>query len=181
MTLFFWYFKMKIFIFLKLRKKNTCWPKTQTQRSLLSESASKPFFRTTESIVSSSVSGWSVVEENSSPAEIQQSEIGTRERYMGTSVQVTPLCGVYNENPLSYLVSIDGFNFLIDCGWSDHFDPSLLQPLSRYLFHCFCSSLSRILYFLKFIENWKRKIDCGFIRVQQSRICVSYRNNVIES
>ncbi|KAI4351721.1 hypothetical protein L6164_006048 [Bauhinia variegata] len=50
---------------------------------------------------------------------------------MGTSVQVTPLCGVYNENPLSYLVSIDGFNFLIDCGWNDQFDPPLLQPLSR--------------------------------------------------
>lgn len=50
---------------------------------------------------------------------------------MGTSVQVTALCGVYNENPLSYLVSIDGFNFLIDCGWNDHFDTSLLQPLSR--------------------------------------------------
>ena len=52
---------------------------------------------------------------------------------MGTSVQVTPLCGVYSENPLSYLVSIDGFNFLIDCGWNDHFDPSILQPLSKYL------------------------------------------------
>ncbi|CAL5380920.1 unnamed protein product [Camellia sinensis] len=50
---------------------------------------------------------------------------------MGTSVQVKPLCGVYSENPLSYLVSVDGFNFLIDCGWNDHFDPSLLQPLSR--------------------------------------------------
>ncbi|TQE03901.1 hypothetical protein C1H46_010428 [Malus baccata] len=46
-------------------------------------------------------------------------------------IEVTPLCGVYNENPLSYLVSIDGFNLLIDCGWNDHFDPSLLQPLSR--------------------------------------------------
>ncbi|KAF3966841.1 hypothetical protein CMV_009096 [Castanea mollissima] len=50
---------------------------------------------------------------------------------MGTSVQVTPLCGVYNENPLSYLVSIDSFNFLIDCGWNDHFDPTLLHPLSK--------------------------------------------------
>ncbi|XP_057475433.1 cleavage and polyadenylation specificity factor subunit 2 [Actinidia eriantha] len=50
---------------------------------------------------------------------------------MGTSVQVKPLCGVYNENPLCYLVSVDDFNFLIDCGWNDHFDPSLLQPLSR--------------------------------------------------
>lgn len=46
-------------------------------------------------------------------------------------MQVTPLCGVYNENPLSYLVSIDGFNLLVDCGWNDHFDPSLLHPLSR--------------------------------------------------
>ncbi|XP_060203642.1 cleavage and polyadenylation specificity factor subunit 2 [Lycium barbarum] len=50
---------------------------------------------------------------------------------MGTSVQVTPLSGVYNENPLSYLVSIDAFNFLIDCGWNDQFDTSLLEPLSR--------------------------------------------------
>ncbi|CAO2821178.1 unnamed protein product [Amaranthus hypochondriacus] len=50
---------------------------------------------------------------------------------MGTSVRITPLCGVFNDNPLSYLVSIDGFNLLIDCGWNDHFDPSLLQPLSR--------------------------------------------------
>ncbi|XP_027110294.1 cleavage and polyadenylation specificity factor subunit 2 isoform X1 [Coffea eugenioides] len=50
---------------------------------------------------------------------------------MGTSVQVKPLCGVYNENPLAYLVSVDGFNFLVDCGWNDHFDTSLLEPLSR--------------------------------------------------
>ncbi|KAK8946198.1 Cleavage and polyadenylation specificity factor subunit 2 [Platanthera guangdongensis] len=50
---------------------------------------------------------------------------------MGTSVQVTPLCGVYSENPLCYLLSIDGFNFLMDCGWNDLCDPNLLQPLSR--------------------------------------------------
>ncbi|XP_042407472.1 cleavage and polyadenylation specificity factor subunit 2 isoform X1 [Zingiber officinale] len=50
---------------------------------------------------------------------------------MGTSVQMTPLCGVYSENPLCYLLSIDGFNFLMDCGWNDLFDPNLLQPLSR--------------------------------------------------
>ncbi|XP_031484063.1 cleavage and polyadenylation specificity factor subunit 2 [Nymphaea colorata] len=50
---------------------------------------------------------------------------------MGTSVQVTPLCGVHSEYPLSYLLSIDGFNFLVDCGWNDFFDVDLLQPLSR--------------------------------------------------
>lgn len=52
---------------------------------------------------------------------------------MGTSVQVTPLCGVYSESPLSYLVTVDGFNFLMDCGWNDLFDPAILQPLSRSL------------------------------------------------
>ncbi|KAI0500380.1 hypothetical protein KFK09_018592 [Dendrobium nobile] len=50
---------------------------------------------------------------------------------MGTSVQLTPLCGVYSENPLCYLLSIDGFNFLMDCGWNDLCDTNLLQPLSK--------------------------------------------------
>ncbi|XP_078182694.1 cleavage and polyadenylation specificity factor 100 isoform X1 [Carex rostrata] len=50
---------------------------------------------------------------------------------MGTSVQVTPLSGVYGESPLCYLVAIDGFNLLMDCGWNDLFDPALLLPLSR--------------------------------------------------
>ncbi|PKA58817.1 Cleavage and polyadenylation specificity factor subunit 2 [Apostasia shenzhenica] len=50
---------------------------------------------------------------------------------MGTSVQVMPLCGVYSENPLCYMLSIDGFNFLMDCGWNDLCDLNLLQPLTR--------------------------------------------------
>lgn len=29
------------------------------------------------------------------------------------------------------MLSIDGFNFLMDCGWNDLCDPNLLQPLSR--------------------------------------------------
>ncbi|KAK9147507.1 hypothetical protein Scep_006264 [Stephania cephalantha] len=62
---------------------------------------------------------------------LRRREIGRASSRMGTSVQVTPLSGVYSDNPLSYLLSIDGFNFLVDCGWNDHFDPSLLQPLAR--------------------------------------------------
>ncbi|GLJ14052.1 hypothetical protein SUGI_0224770 [Cryptomeria japonica] len=50
---------------------------------------------------------------------------------MGTSVQVTPLSGVHSESPLSYLLSIDGFNILLDCGWNDFFDTEQLQPLAR--------------------------------------------------
>jgi cleavage and polyadenylation specificity factor subunit 2 len=50
---------------------------------------------------------------------------------MGTSVQVTPLSGAYGEGPLSYLLSVDGFRFLLDCGWTDLCDPSQLQRLAK--------------------------------------------------
>ncbi|KAK3129391.1 hypothetical protein QOZ80_6BG0478820 [Eleusine coracana subsp. coracana] len=50
---------------------------------------------------------------------------------MGTSVQVTPLSGAYGEGPLSYLLAVDGFRFLLDCGWTDLCDPSQLQPLAK--------------------------------------------------
>uniref|UniRef100_A0A7I4EGV0 Cleavage and polyadenylation specificity factor subunit 2 n=1 Tax=Physcomitrium patens TaxID=3218 RepID=A0A7I4EGV0_PHYPA len=48
---------------------------------------------------------------------------------MGTSVQVTPLSGAHSEAPLCYLLQVDGFRFLLDCGWTDSFDLSLLEPL----------------------------------------------------
>ncbi|KAL6633945.1 hypothetical protein ACP70R_026616 [Stipagrostis hirtigluma subsp. patula] len=50
---------------------------------------------------------------------------------MGTSVQVTPLSGAYGEGPLCYLLAVDGFRFLLDCGWTDLFDTSQLQPLAK--------------------------------------------------
>jgi cleavage and polyadenylation specificity factor subunit 2 len=50
---------------------------------------------------------------------------------MGTSVQVTPLSGAYGEGPLCYLLAVDGFRFLLDCGWTDLCDTSQLQPLAK--------------------------------------------------
>lgn len=50
---------------------------------------------------------------------------------MGTSVQLTPLSGVFSESPLCYLLDVDGFRFLLDCGWDDHFDVDVLQPLAN--------------------------------------------------
>jgi cleavage and polyadenylation specificity factor subunit 2 len=52
---------------------------------------------------------------------------------MGTSVQVTPLSGAHSEAPLCYLLQVDGFRFLLDCGWTDSFDLSLLEPLKRFV------------------------------------------------
>ncbi|PAN11008.1 hypothetical protein PAHAL_2G133300 [Panicum hallii] len=50
---------------------------------------------------------------------------------MGTSVQVTPLSGAYGEGPLCYLLAVDGFRFLLDCGWTDLCETSQLQPLAK--------------------------------------------------
>ncbi|RCV37933.1 hypothetical protein SETIT_8G103000v2 [Setaria italica] len=51
---------------------------------------------------------------------------------MGASVQVTPLSGAYGEGPLCYLLAVDGFRFLLDCGWTDLCDTSQLEPLAKY-------------------------------------------------
>lgn len=50
-----------------------------------------------------------------------------------TAVRFTPLLGVHGRQPLSYLLELDGFNFLLDCGWNDAYDPALLQPLLEVL------------------------------------------------
>ena len=50
---------------------------------------------------------------------------------MGTSVQLTPLSGVYSESHLCYLLDVDGFRFLLDCGWDDRLNVDALQPLAR--------------------------------------------------
>ena len=56
---------------------------------------------------------------------------------MGTSVQLTPLSGVYSESHLCYLLDVDGFRFLLDCGWDDRLNVDALQPLARsvYIFN----------------------------------------------
>lgn len=45
------------------------------------------------------------------------------------AVRFTPLLGVHGRGPLAYLLELDGFTFLLDCGWNDAFDPALLAPL----------------------------------------------------
>lgn len=49
---------------------------------------------------------------------------------MGTRVQLTPLSGAHSEGPLCYLLDVDGFRFLLDCGWDDLFNVDSLQPLA---------------------------------------------------
>lgn len=51
---------------------------------------------------------------------------------MVVKITFTPLYGVHTRHqPLSYLLSIDGFNILLDCGWNSFFDPAYLSNLAQ--------------------------------------------------
>ena len=53
---------------------------------------------------------------------------------MSSSVKFTPICGAHTSSstptPLCYLLQIDEFNILLDCGWSEPFDVAVLEPLA---------------------------------------------------
>ena len=46
----------------------------------------------------------------------------------GAKVSFQSLYGVHG-GPMASLLTVDGFTFLIDCGWRDTCDTSLLKPL----------------------------------------------------
>lgn len=46
-----------------------------------------------------------------------------------TGLRFVPLLGVHGRGPLSYLLELEGFTFLLDCGWNDAYDPQLLAPV----------------------------------------------------
>lgn len=43
------------------------------------------------------------------------------------------LYGAHSRSPVSYFLKIDGFGFLLDCGWDDSYDLNLLDPLKEVL------------------------------------------------
>jgi cleavage and polyadenylation specificity factor subunit 2 len=48
---------------------------------------------------------------------------------MGLPVNYTCLYGAQQDGPVCSLLDIDGFNILLDCGWTDAFDLQHIQPL----------------------------------------------------
>lgn len=50
---------------------------------------------------------------------------------MGSQIKFTQLYGATCDAPLSSLLEINGFTFLIDCGWTEAFDVALLDPLKE--------------------------------------------------
>ncbi len=61
---------------------------------------------------------------------------------MTAVIQFTPLYGVHDSNPLCYLLEIDDFRILLDCGWDERFDVEMLAPLAEYVVLLFNASLT---------------------------------------
>ncbi|KAI8918292.1 beta-lactamase-like protein [Powellomyces hirtus] len=50
---------------------------------------------------------------------------------MTAYIKFTALSGAHNEDPLCYLLEVDEAKILLDCGWTDKFDPEDLKQLKR--------------------------------------------------
>lgn len=51
---------------------------------------------------------------------------------MVLNIQLTPLYGVHTDSPaLATLLSLDGLNILLDCGWNAFYDPTFLSNLAK--------------------------------------------------
>eukprot|EP00026_Physarum_polycephalum_P004310 Phypoly_transcript_04328.p1 GENE.Phypoly_transcript_04328~~Phypoly_transcript_04328.p1 ORF type:complete len:736 (+),score=97.57 Phypoly_transcript_04328:38-2209(+) len=48
---------------------------------------------------------------------------------MTSIIKFTPISGAKSEDPSCYLLEVDDFCILLDCGWDDSFDVNLLGPL----------------------------------------------------
>ena len=53
--------------------------------------------------------------------------------HVNVMILFTPLSGVHTEGPLCYLLELDDFKILLDCGWNDTFDTSQFDLLKTYV------------------------------------------------
>lgn len=52
---------------------------------------------------------------------------------MTSIIKLTVLSGAYDEGPLCYLLQVDEFRFLLDCGWNEAFSPEVIEPVKKYV------------------------------------------------
>lgn len=51
---------------------------------------------------------------------------------MTSIIHFTALSGAQNEGPLCYLLQVDEFKFLLDCGWDENLDPNVVDNICRH-------------------------------------------------
>lgn len=65
---------------------------------------------------------------------------------MTSIIKLTVLSGAYDEGPLCYLLQVDEFRFLLDCGWNEAFSPEVIEPVKKYVVWAVLSQGTCILY-----------------------------------
>ncbi|KAK2553094.1 Cleavage and polyadenylation specificity factor subunit 2 [Acropora cervicornis] len=50
---------------------------------------------------------------------------------MTSIIKLTVLSGAYDEGPLCYLLQVDEFRFLLDCGWDETFSEDVIEPVKK--------------------------------------------------
>lgn len=52
---------------------------------------------------------------------------------MTSIIRLQPLSGVHDESPPCYILQVDEFRFLLDCGWDEDFNMDFIKELKRHL------------------------------------------------
>ena len=50
---------------------------------------------------------------------------------MTSIIKLSVLSGAYDEGPLCYLLQVDEFRFLLDCGWNESFNAEIIEPIKK--------------------------------------------------
>ncbi len=50
---------------------------------------------------------------------------------MTSIIKFTPLSGAQDESPPSYLLQVDQFCFLLDCGWNENFNMGIIENIKK--------------------------------------------------
>lgn len=51
---------------------------------------------------------------------------------MTSIIKLTAVSGVQEESALCYLLQVDEFRFLLDCGWDENFSMEIIDAMKRY-------------------------------------------------
>lgn len=52
---------------------------------------------------------------------------------MTSIIKLTAVSGVQEESALCYLLQVDEFRFLLDCGWDENFSMDIIDAMKRYV------------------------------------------------
>lgn len=68
---------------------------------------------------------------------------------MTSIVKLHALSGAMDESPPCYLLQIDDFRFLLDCGWDENFNEDYIKELKRYVYSVIYTFLVVGLFYYK--------------------------------